>query len=80
MVGYGGATRAHHRVGVYDREDLSCRQLARLRWLVNDVAVHPSGTLMAVGTGSYYGGYAFEGELVVLDLRRGTATSELWSM
>lgn len=75
--GYGGASRPHVRVGVYDSTDLARHQVFALRRPVTDVAVHPSGALVAVGTGEYDGGYAFEGELVLLDLRRGTSTSVL---
>ncbi|WP_273653346.1 hypothetical protein [Cellulomonas fimi] len=73
--GAGTASRAHARVGVYGRADLVCRQLATLRRPANDVAIHPSGTLVAVGTGAYDGGYSFEGELVLLDLERARRTS-----
>lgn len=72
--GVGGA---RERVGVYDRGDLTCLQLAAPRWPVNDVAIHPSGRWVAVAAGRYDGGYAFEGELLVLDLHRGTSTSVL---
>ncbi|MCV2393131.1 hypothetical protein OEB99_02305 [Actinotalea sp. M2MS4P-6] len=75
--GDGRAKHAHARVGVYDRGTLACRQVATIRWPANDVAIHPSGTLVAVGTGSHDGGYMFEGELVILNLDRGQQTSAL---
>ncbi|WP_329537727.1 hypothetical protein OG568_56370 (plasmid) [Streptomyces sp. NBC_01450] len=39
------------------------------------MAFHPRLPLLAVGTGGYDGGYFFEGELLLLDLETGTATS-----
>ncbi|MFE4176854.1 hypothetical protein ACFRR7_33240 [Streptomyces sp. NPDC056909] len=39
------------------------------------MAFHPGPPLLAVGTGSYDGGYSFEGELLLLDLEAGTAAS-----
>ena len=39
----------------------------RLRYSVNDVAFHPSEPIIAIATGSYDGGWMFEGELVVWD-------------
>lgn len=75
--GAGTASRAHARVGVYDRTDLACRQVESLRRPANDVAIHPSGTLVAVGTGAYDGGYSFEGELLLLDLARARRVSPL---
>ncbi|REE97035.1 PQQ-binding-like beta-propeller repeat protein [Thermomonospora umbrina] len=64
-------------LGVYDLDGAVCRWLHRPRWPVNAVAVHPSLPLVAVGTGSYDGGYFFEGELLLLDLAAGTVTSLL---
>ncbi|MGI5421648.1 hypothetical protein [Actinomadura luteofluorescens] len=64
-------------LGVYDLDGAVCRWLHRPRWPVNAVAVHPSLPLAAVGTGSYDGGFLFEGELLLLDLAAGTVTSLL---
>ncbi|MYS23617.1 MULTISPECIES: PQQ-binding-like beta-propeller repeat protein [unclassified Streptomyces] len=47
------------------------------RWPVNAVALHPLLPVAAVGTGSYDGGYAFEGELLLLDLQTGRSASVL---
>ncbi|MEU8379693.1 hypothetical protein [Streptosporangium sp. NPDC048865] len=64
-------------LGVYDLDGAVCRRLHRPRWPVNAVAVHPSLPLAAVGTGSYDGGYFFQGELLLLDLAAGVLTSLL---
>ena len=42
-----------NRLGVFDDA----------RYPINDVAFHPSQPILAVGTGSYDGGYMFEGDL-----------------
>lgn len=64
-------------IGVYDAADLRCLRLLTSSWEVNTVAIHPAGRLIAIGTGAYDGGYAFEGELLIHDLDRGTTTSML---
>jgi len=48
---YDGALE--RRLGVFDRA----------RFPINDVAFHPTRPLVAIGTGSYDGGYIFEGDL-----------------
>ncbi len=62
-------------VGVYGADDLACRALLHARHPVHALAFHPRLPLLAVGTGNYDGGYFFEGELLLLDLESGTATS-----
>ncbi|MEU2035274.1 hypothetical protein [Nocardia amamiensis] len=62
-------------VGVYGTDDLVCRALARARYPVHAMAFHPRLPLLAIGTGSYDGGYFFEGELLLVDLETGTARS-----
>lgn len=62
-------------VGVYDTGDLACRALLRARYPVHAMAFHPRLPLLAVGTGRYDGGYFFEGELLLLDVETGSATS-----
>jgi hypothetical protein len=62
-------------VGVYGTDDLACRALLRARYPVHAMAFHPGLPILAVGTGSYDGGYFFEGELLLLDLETGTAAS-----
>ena len=64
-------------VGIYDGHSAACLQLLTSTWEVNSLAIHPSGRLIAIGTGAYDGGYAFEGELLIhnLDLGRTTTSS-----
>ncbi|WP_275294424.1 hypothetical protein [Amycolatopsis sp. La24] len=68
---------AWHRVGVYRGDTLECVHLVRLHWPVNALAFHPELPILAIGSGSYDGGYFYEGELTVLDLETGRATSLL---
>ncbi|MGC0422679.1 hypothetical protein [Embleya sp. AB8] len=72
-----GDRRPNHRIGVFDADDLTCRNLARSGWPVNSLALHPSLPLLAIGTGSYDGGYFFEGELLLFDLESGRLVSAL---
>ncbi|MFD8734171.1 PQQ-binding-like beta-propeller repeat protein [Streptomyces sp. NPDC059618] len=65
------------RIGVYDRDTLRCEHLVRSRYPAHSAAFHPTLPLLAVGTGSYDGGYAFEGELLLLRLDSGTVVSAL---
>ncbi|MEO1087889.1 MAG: hypothetical protein AAFY88_26950, partial [Acidobacteriota bacterium] len=68
-------TRGHtlrHRVSVYDVD--FGRRLAtfdRAEYPINDVAFHPSAPVALIGTGSYDGGYCFEGELWLWDWEYG---------
>jgi hypothetical protein len=62
-------------VGVYSTDDLACRALLHGRYPVHAMAFHPRLPLLAIGTGGYDGGYFFEGELLLLDLETGAATS-----
>ncbi|MBX9362330.1 PQQ-binding-like beta-propeller repeat protein [Streptomyces sp. WAC04114] len=64
-----------YRVGVYGLDDLSCHAVVESHWPVHSVAVHPTLPLVAVGTGAYDGGYAFEGELLLIDLASGRSRS-----
>lgn len=66
-----------YRVGAYDTDDLRCRWVVESRWPVKCLAFHPTLPVVAVGTGSYDGGYSFEGELLLLDLESGRSTSVL---
>lgn len=64
---YGGQ-RLRYRVALYHPpETKPFAVLDSLRYSVNDVAFHPSEPTIAIATGSYDGGWAFEGELVVWD-------------
>ncbi|MEJ7600328.1 MAG: hypothetical protein WKG01_20630 [Kofleriaceae bacterium] len=60
---YGGH-RPRHRVAVYIADALPPVAYFDLaRYAILDVAFHPSEPVLAIGTGSYDGGYSFEGEL-----------------
>ncbi|MEU4730453.1 hypothetical protein [Streptomyces sp. NPDC023588] len=74
MAGTHGFSQ-HPTVGVYDRATLSCRALIRSRDVVQALAFHPTLPLLAVGTGSYDGGYFFSGDLLLLNLETGTSLS-----
>lgn len=62
-------------VGVCALGDLSCLALLRTSRPVHTMVFHPTLPLLAIGTGGYDGGYYFEGELLLLDLVSGTASS-----
>ncbi|MEU5436065.1 hypothetical protein AB0G73_22170 [Streptomyces sp. NPDC020719] len=64
-----------YRVGVYGRGDLRCHWIVESRWPVHCLAFHPTLPVVAIGTGAYDGGYSFEGELLLLNLRSGQLTS-----
>lgn len=66
-----------HRIGVYAQDGLRCRHLVRSRYPVRSLAFHPVLPLLAVGTGSYDGGYSFEGELLLIHLDSGDVVSAL---
>ncbi|GAA1023679.1 hypothetical protein Aple_090370 [Acrocarpospora pleiomorpha] len=76
-VAQTSGTEAWDRVGVYTADTLRCRWLLRLRWPVNALAFHPERPILAVGSGSYDGGYMFDGELIILDLDSGRGVSIL---
>lgn len=44
--------------------------LPALQFPVNDIAVHPTRTVIALATGSYDGGYSFQGQLLLWDWQR----------
>jgi hypothetical protein len=64
---YGGH-RLHYRVALY--RPPSRRPIAVFddaRYPIRDVAFHPTRTMLALGAGSYDGGYFFRGQLIVWD-------------
>ncbi|MFJ9342093.1 PQQ-binding-like beta-propeller repeat protein [Streptomyces sp. NPDC101733] len=65
----------HPTVGIYDTASLSCHALLRSRYRAHAMAFHPTLPLVAVGTGSYDGGYFFHGDLLLLNLETGGAVS-----
>ncbi|GAA3589927.1 hypothetical protein [Kribbella ginsengisoli] len=64
-----------HRLGVY--RDGSCEWLVQPRWPVRSLAFHPGLPLLAIGIGSYDGGFSFEGDLLLLDLGTGKVIEAL---
>lgn len=73
-----GAPAMRYRVTVYTG-DLS-RRLAVLdasRYPIHEVAFHPNQPIAAVATGSYDGGFLFEGELLLWDWTNGNVTRVL---
>ncbi|PJM69770.1 PQQ-binding-like beta-propeller repeat protein [Achromobacter ruhlandii] len=61
---YGGAA-LRYRVGLYRRgEPAPFAACDAPRLPINDVAFHPDQPVIAIGGGSYDGGYMFEGELI----------------
>lgn len=64
--------RLRHRVALYRQpETKPFAVFDKLRFPVNEVAFHPFEPTAAIATGSYDGGYLFEGELVVWDWKGG---------
>lgn len=62
---YAGQT-LHYRLALYRRgEAVPFAAFDRLRFHINDVAFHPTEPVVAIATGSYDGGYFFEGDLVL---------------
>ncbi|ROV68527.1 PQQ-binding-like beta-propeller repeat protein [Streptomyces globisporus] len=53
------------------RAHLAALQWLRTGWRLRAAAFHPTVPLLVLGTGSYDGGYFFEGEVVLLDLATG---------
>lgn len=66
-----------HPVAVYRSTDLGCLHHLTRRAPANAIAFHPTLPLVAIGTGSYDGGWVHEGELLLLDLATGAAVSLL---
>lgn len=62
---------------VYRTGDLHCLLHVTTVWPANALAFHPTLPLLAIGTGSYDGGYRYEGELLLLNLATGDSVSLL---
>lgn len=62
-------------VAVYQSDDFTCLYQLTARWPANAISFHPALPLVAIGTGSYDGGWFYEGELLLLDLTTGTVVS-----
>lgn len=68
---YGG-TSPRRRVGIYRRGTRTpFSNLDALRFPINDIAFHPVHPVVAIATGSYDGGWMFEGELVLWNWETG---------
>ncbi|MBO1014918.1 hypothetical protein IPU70_15260 [Achromobacter sp. SD115] len=68
---YGGQA-LRYRVALYRRGGVApFAALDDLRFPINDVAFHPAQSVVAIGAGSYDGGYLFEGDLLAWDWRSG---------
>lgn len=67
-----------YRVSVYEAR--AARRLATFdhaRFPINDVAFHPYQPVLAIASGSYDGGYLYEGDLFIWDLESGDVRSIL---
>ncbi|PKL79688.1 MAG: hypothetical protein CVV27_01510 [Candidatus Melainabacteria bacterium HGW-Melainabacteria-1] len=70
--------RLKHRVSLYERDNLKLvRVFDAAKYQINDLAFHPSKPLIAIATGSYDGGYHFEGEIILWNWQSGETTSLL---
>ncbi len=68
---YGGAA-LRHRVGLYRRgQTVPFAVYDALRLPVNDVVFHPGKPIVAIGAGSYDGGYMFDGDLAFWNWQSG---------
>jgi hypothetical protein len=66
-----------HRLGLYRTRDLACLAVVTLADPVHAAAFHPVLPLVAVASGSYDGGWFYEGRLTLVDLETGRQTSVL---
>jgi len=76
-VSYGGQ-HLRHRVALYRPPDgKPFAVFDALRFPVNEVAFHPFEPIVAIATGSYDGGFLFEGELLVWDWETGRRSNKI---
>ncbi|HEX8631196.1 MAG TPA: hypothetical protein VF755_23810, partial [Catenuloplanes sp.] len=61
----------------YTSGNLDLQHHSTTRWPTNVIACHPVLSLAVIGTGSYDGGWAYKGELLLLDLTTGATVSLL---
>lgn len=67
-----------YRVALYDGSTLGCvGVLDRAGRSINDMAFHPSRSLLAIASGEYDGGFLYEGDLFLWDFERDEAASVL---
>ncbi|NGZ75247.1 hypothetical protein [Saccharibacillus alkalitolerans] len=74
-----GGLKVRRRVSIYRTESLSRLAVLDLRgpWPINDAAFRPGRNELAIGRGSYDGGYLFEGELLLWDYENDVSRSLL---
>jgi len=72
---YQGHSR--NAIGIYDARTRALLARFHTRWEVNAIALHPTRDELAIGAGSYDGGYMFEGQLLIWNWRTGASHSEL---
>lgn len=57
----------HNRVALYDAKTLKLiKVFDRIKYPINHIDFYPDNSILAIATGSYDGGYCFEGELLFL--------------
>lgn len=64
-----------YRLAVYD--GLACLHLVRTYWPPKTIVFHPTLPIVTIGTGSYDGGWSYEGELLSLNLETGSVVTLL---
>jgi hypothetical protein len=69
--------RLLYRVSLYDARGDRLALYDDCRFPVNDIAIHPVLPIIAIATGRYDGGYAFEGALLIYYWEENTAFSVL---
>lgn len=67
--------RIRHRVALYDHADLLIAVFDEAAFRVNDLSFHPTDPVLAIATGSYDGGYSFEGALLLWNWVTGESRS-----
>lgn len=67
-----------YRVSIYDLETLNLVKIFDdIRYPINHIDFHPDNSILAIATGSYDGGYCFEGELLFWDIEYDRSYSHL---
>lgn len=69
--------RPRHRVSLYSMRTSDLIAVIDVSFPINDLAFHPSEAKIAIGTGSYDGGFLFEGEAHLWDWKSGASHSLL---
>ncbi|SHH19731.1 hypothetical protein [Clostridium grantii] len=67
-----------YRVSVYNSETLSLiKVFDNIDYPINYIDFNPDNTILAIATGSFDGGYFFQGELLFWDIKNGRSNSHL---